>query len=251
MPRGIYNRKSTEQPLTTQAVFTSQAWWKKVTDAGHQKAVIAESQALTVALIKHGQSRIEVGQHLATLQSILVPYGVFNRFLKNFHFSERTANRYVTAFKNAKAGLPEPVIKAALARGMNIMGEQDNKPFGAYTEAVKLLPPPSQATEAQANAWLDSIENAKKQQRSVTSTLVAGGEVGVVIPQDAHVLLKECYRFVQLRYARVAAQERGEFVQQLVGMILTMAQVKPTKFAPVNVPEDFAVVRGRPKTAAA
>jgi hypothetical protein len=253
MPRGIYNRssKKTEHSLITTSAFTSQKWWSKLNNV-EQKEVMSEGQQLAAAMIANVESRIAIGQHLSRLQEILTPYGVFQRFLRNFQFSLRTAARYIAAYKNAKAGLPEKVLKAAVARGVNIMGENEAKPFGQYTEVVKNLPPPTQATDEQANAYVDAILNARKQQRSNIATEAAGG-MGVVIPQDPGTLLKECYRFVSLRFARLPqnVNTRKKWTRQFVGMVLTLAGEPALQFTPVPVPEDFTVSRGRPRNAVA
>jgi hypothetical protein len=253
MPRGVFPRKKkAEQSLTT-TVFTSQKWFTKLTNV-EQKEVLSESKKLAVAMVANVESRIAIGQHLVRLQEILTPYGVYQRFLRSFHFSLRTALRYVAAYKNAKAGLPDNVLKVAVSRGVNIMGENEQKPFGQYTEVVKQLPPPQAATPEQANAWVDAIENARKQQRSQTAAAVAGGEIlGVVVPQDPQTLLKECYRFVTLRFSRLPqnANTRKKWMRQLVGMELTLAGEPATQFTPVPVPEDFTVTRGRPRNLAA
>lgn len=241
--------KKKEQALIPAAALTSLKWWKKLSDI-EQKEVLSEGQQLAVAMIQHGQSRIAIGQHLARLQEILTPHGLFGRFLRTLHFSERTAKRYVASFKNAKLALPDNVLKLALARGVNIMGESDEKPFGQYTEAVKQLPPPQNANEQQAGAWLTAIENQRKQQRSQTATEASGGEIlGVLVPQDPQTLLKECFRFFVLRYNRLPhnMNTRRKFVRTLVGMELSVAGETAGTFNPVAVPSDFTVGRGRPK----
>src|SRR6266403_1211578 len=102
MPRGQYVRK-----LKTEA--------------------ITEGQKLAQALLHYGQARLQVGEHLAMLQTILEPHNLFVRFLRAFRFSQRTAYRYIAGYKNASGRLPENVLKAAMARGINIVGDTEAK----------------------------------------------------------------------------------------------------------------------------
>jgi hypothetical protein len=248
MPRGQYNRNKTEQSLIPANAFTSQAWWKKLNNV-EQKEVMTETQLLSVAVIANMESRIAIGQHLTRLQEILTPYGVFNRFLRTLHITVRSANRYVAGYKNAKAGLPENVLKVAVARGVNVMGDTEAKPFGAYTEVIKQLPPPTAPTQEQAVAYVDAIENARKQARSTAAT---EGDV-TVTPMEPQEAQKVAYRQFQLVFNKLPQNKnvRKAWLKNHVGHILTLAGESTTTFNPIAVPEDFNVQRGRPKAAAA
>jgi len=265
MPRGIYSRKAAKkqegaltvvgvsediQVLVPPDAFDTLSWWKKLNN-DEQSAVMHEGRLLAQALLDFGKSRLAVGEHLSKLQGLLEPHNLFGRFLKNFHFSKRTAYRYIAGYNNAKARLPETVLKAAMARGVNIVGDTEVKPLGVYTEAVAKLPPPSQATEVQANTWLDQIEQVRKETRAQAS---GGGMFTVPVPQDPQTLLKESYRFVSLRYKRLpnSSKVRASWVRSLVGMILADLGVSGEQtFTPHKAPEDFVAQRGRPQVASA
>lgn len=250
MPRGEYVRKtklaiSADIPPTViQFINPPDALLKKLSE-DEKTAVVNETHLLAKALLDYGKSRLAVGEHLAKLQSLLEPHNLFGRFLKNFHFSKRTAYRYIAGFNNARAKLPEVVLKAAMARGVNIVGDTEMKPLGVYTDAVAKLPPPQSATEEQANTWLNQIEQVRKETR-------ASGEAGlfaVPVPQDPQTLLKECYRFVSLRYKRLPnnSRTRATWVRSLVGMLLADLGVSGEQtFAPHAAPEEFKAQRGRP-----
>lgn len=254
MPRGIPKNKQTSLAVSapnlvpTQAI-TSLSWFEKLND-GEKAAVISETQFLAGALLQHGQSKLAVGEHLSKLRDVLEPHNLFGRYLKNFHFSKRTAYRYITGFKNAQKILPNSVLTAAMARGVNIVGDTDQKPLGIYTEAVAKLPPPKDATEVQANTWLDQIEQVKKEAKSQAGTVSVFAQI---VPSDPQSLLKECYRFVSIRYKRLPnnSRTRAAWVKALVGMVMTELGVAGEQtFAPQAVPEEFRVQRGRPKMAA-
>jgi hypothetical protein len=253
VPRGKYTRKTTLnldadissdiQMLVPPDAFNTLAWWEKLQPA-EQTTVMHEGRLLAQAMLDHGKSRLAIGEHLEKLQGVLEPRNLFGKFLKNYHFSKRTAYRYIAGFKNAKARLPETVLKAAMARGVNIVGETEARPLGIYTEAVAKLPPPQSANEVQANTYLTQLEQVRKETRSSGANLFT-----VPVPQDPQTLLKECYRFVSLRYKRLPnnSKTRAQWVRNLVGMILADLGVSGEQtFAPHAAPEDFKAQRGRP-----
>ncbi len=219
-------------------------WWDKL-DEAEQDAVMAEGRALSVAMLQYGTSRLKIGEHLAKLQSVLEPHNLFGKFLKNFHFSKRTAYRYIAGFNNAKARLPKTVLDAAMARGVNLIGESELKPLGIYTQAVEQLPPPVNPTPVQAETWLNQVEQVRKQTRETEGST----PYAVTVNTDPQLLLKECYRFVSLRYKRLPSntKTRAAWVRNLVGMLLSdMGIAGQQAFAPTVVPEDYKAQRGRP-----
>ena len=260
MPRGVYNRKASKtsnQPtnVTTIATIPEQAvkgaWWDKLS-VDEKNAVQAEGQQLAIAMLNFGRSRLAIGEHLSKLKDILEPHNVFGKFLRNFHFSKRTAYRYIRGFENAKARLPEAVLKTAMVRGMAIIGESDTKPLGIYTEAAKQLPPPSNPTDQQAEAYLDSIETLRKKTKGTVSkpSIVDA----TVIPQDPDTLLKECYRFVSSRYKKLPSNHktRTAFVTRLVGFMMNELGIGHAQnFQPMAIPEGFRAERGRPRESVA
>ena len=249
MPRGQYTQKTKldleEQALVPPQAFNTLAWWEKLNQE-EQNVVLQEGRALGSAMLQYGTSRLAIGEHLAKLQGILEPHNLFGRFLKNFHFNKRTAYRYIAGYKNAQGRLPDTVLKAAIVRGMNIIGDSDIRPLGIYTQAVEKLPPPKDATEEQARTYLDQLDIVRKQDRPALFTMPE--------PQDPQTLLKECYRFVSLRYKRLptSSKTRSAWVRQLVGMLLVDLGVSGQQtFAPQAIPDDFKKQRGRPVAAIA
>lgn len=256
MPRGVYNRTSVKSNVTTMpgkalvpaATFTNLSWWKQLNET-EQKTVLAEGEQLAFALYNYGHARLAVGEHLSKIREVLEPHNLFEKFLKNFHFSKRTAYRYIAGFSNAKALLPEPILKQAMARGFNIVGESDQKPLGIYTDAAKVLPIPSDIDEAKANQWLDQVEILRKKARSTEMAAENEGSFGTIIPQDPEALLKECFRFCNSRIRKMEndPKVRAKFVQQLAGMLLTQVGAHGKQsVTPLSVPEDFIPQRGRP-----
>lgn len=251
MPRGQYPRK--HAPVTTltvaaAAIDSAISGWDKLS-AEEKKAAASEGRQLSQALLQYGRSKLAVGEHLTKLQAILEPHNLFSRFLKTFHFNKRTAYRYIAGFNNAKERLSAPILKAAMQRGVNIIGENATKPLGIYTNAVAKLPPPSNPTDVQAVTWLDQIEQVRRDTRAEAAT-----GLSVVTNQDPQVLLREAYRFVNLRYRRLPNNSRTKaaWVRSLVGMLMADLGVNTHQtFAPTAVPEDFKAQRGRPAMAGA
>jgi hypothetical protein len=235
--------------VITPSAFTSLAWWDKI-NAEEQQAVLSAGTRLAQALLVNGASRLAIGEHLTTLQGTLEPHNLFGRFLKNFHFSKRSAYRRIAEFKNAKGNLPEAVLKAAMARGVTIAGDSDQKPLGIYTEAVKKLPPPTAPDMLQANTWLDQIEQVRKDVRTEAADAANGNGGNVTLqPMDVNDAQKECFRLIENRFNRVPQRQRQKFLQGLQGMLLTLSGVSnPLSISPQAIPDDFRVHRGRPAT---
>lgn len=234
--------------LVPETLFSSLSWWDKLSE-DEKVTVHDEGIALAQALLVNGASRMAVGEHLTNLQGTLEPHNLFGRFLKVFKFSKRTAYRYISGYKNAKARLPEPILKAAMARGINMLGENDQKPLGVYTDAVKRLPPPQNANAVQANTWLDSVEEVRVKTRQEAADAVDSSSFTMPEPTDPQTAMKECYRFVVARYKKLpsGAKVRTNWVRGFVGMLLTELGVSAAQsFLPQAVPDDFRVQRGRP-----
>lgn len=261
MPRGVYSRAAAPTEgagaltitapsamlQSVQNTVAGQGWWKKL-NQDEQAVVVNESRELSTAMLAYGTSKLRIGEHLTKLQSVLEPHNLFGRYLKSFHLSKRTAYRYIAGFNNAKARLPESVLQAAMVRGVNLIGDSEVKPLGTYTSAVEKLPPPANATPVQVDTWLDQIEQVRKEERS------SGALATMPVPTDSGVLLKECYRFVSLRYKRLPnnTRTRANWIKSLVGMILSDMGVQGQQsFAPQAVPEDYKAQRGRPVAASA
>lgn len=249
MPRGQYPRnkgKLAAPALVPDSIFTSLSWWDKL-NKDEQTAVKTEGEQLAVALLNYGRSRLAVGEHLLKIKEVLEPHKLFVKFLRNFHFSVKSAYRYMNGFTNAKKMLAEPVLQGAMARGLNMIGESEDKPLGIYTEAARQLPPPTNPTAQQVNAWLDSVETVRKKLRGSTINSVATIEAQV---GDPELMLKECVRFVENRYKKLPAngRTRTAWAHRLVSYVMTVAGIEHAETVkPVAIPEGFRAAVGRPR----
>ncbi len=252
MPRGVYKRKDEQEEIKAISVipstaFTQQTWWDKLNE-DEQKTVLNESQQLAGAMLVYGNSRLSIGEHLTKLQAVLEPHNLFTRYLKTFHFSKKTAYRYIAGFKNARTALPEPILREAMKRGISIVGESEMKPLGIYTDAVAALPPPKEiVNEVQAVTYLNQLEDVRKQVKSQEGK--DAQTFGVPNVADPQATLRECYKFTSLRIRKLPANSkvRVAFIQKLFGMLLRDLGVSgPQTFTPQAVPEEFQTHRGRP-----
>lgn len=225
--------------------LTALPWWAKV-EAGDQKVVLTEAEALARQLYVNGQSRLAIGMHLEAIRTKLEPYGLFGRFLNYFNIKRTIAYRRMAEYKNSKAILPAPVLEAAMARNINILGEKEDQPLGVYTNAVKALPFPTNPTREQATVYLDQLEDVRKKMGREHAAVAAD-----VTPADAEEVTKEVFKFASNQIRKVEAAAQVTVLQNIVGMLLTKFEQKATKFTPKPIPEGFDVGRGRPKATGA
>lgn len=239
--------RPTNTALAAISALSSLSGWERL-ESHDQKAVQAETKALAEALIGFGFSKLSVGEHLTKIREVLEPKRMFISFLRRFNFSQRTAYRYIQGYENARQRLPEPVLKAAMARGYNVIGHTDDKPLGAYTDAIKRLPPPRTQDPAKISVYLDEVEEARRRSGQRRAKREKQAETEMVY--DSDVLLKECYRFIDSRFKRLphTKKVRSAWVERLIGMVLTdLGSSTAQSFSPVAVPQDFRAVRGRPR----
>lgn len=252
--------------------LTHTDWWGHLA-ATEQNSVRAESSNLVASLITYGQSRISIGKALTMIHTVLEPHGVFVKYLANFNFSLTTAYRYMAIYRNARASLPEVVLREAMASGIDIVGSRDDRPLGQYTEAVAAAPPiPKNPTPEKARAWLARVQEIKAEERKPPTRAgidardlaasggggdldsdvddAAGGGLQSFAETDIEPRLKETYLVVRRVIRKLAPDVRGEFIVRLGGLAMTEFGIRgPLSFKPVPIPEDWLRSRGRPKLA--
>lgn len=197
-----------------------------------------EAKALRSDMVTFAQSKLAIGEHLLKIHEILEPKRVFGRFLDNLRsgLSKKTAYRYIEGFQNAGQILSEPILREAMARGMNMLGTGD-KPLGRYTLAVKRLPPPRSTNPKVIDQYL---ENVQEKTREIYSN---------ELERDEDELVKEVFRFFDARFQRLPNHHktRRRFVETLGGMMVARLGVSsPQTFEPVAI-DTVRAVRGRPR----
>lgn len=196
-----------------------------------------EARALRTEMVHFAQSKLAIGEHLHKIQEILEPKRCFVRFLDNLRagLSRKTAYRYIDGYQNAQSMLPEPVLREAMARGMNMLGSKE-KPLGRYTLAVKRLPAPKTSNPKVIDAYLEEVQEKTREIYSND------------LEKDEDELVKEVFRFFDARFQRLPNNHktRRRFVENLGGMMVARLGVSsPQTFAPVAI-DSVKAVRGRP-----
>jgi hypothetical protein len=217
--------------LIPRSAMESMPWWKTLT-ASEQRAVFVGTQSLSEEMEKCGLSKLAIGQQLVRLREILEPKRKFCDYLRrNFPTcSMATAYRWIEQYEMAKDKLPEGFMKVAMSQGYHVID----------ADMVELLPPPKTQDRKKIVAYLQRLKEARKQERALRDETSVNQEMA----------MRECFNFVLSRYERLPTQsrERGQWLEVLFGMILSEVGSNTKRyFTPIEVPDNFRVVRGRPR----
>lgn len=230
-------------------------FFKKLSN-DEQSQLLDETRQLGTAMMVHGTSALSIGKHLADINEILTKQNAFYKYLKFFGIAPKTAYRYMNGYTNAVGLLPDNVVKAAMTRGLSIVGHDEKRPLGNYTQAVKALPPPRNPDPERAAKYVDDIVGWMQKRKSyITKSrgkLKPANIKGEVEPEielgDPDLLKKAAYRALTHYYKRLPgrAPKKAEWLKELFGMLLTDIGVSSWTVQAAAVPEDFPAKRGRP-----
>lgn len=231
--------------------FQQFSFWGKLKER-EKSEFYEEGKQLAAAMIAHGSSKLAIGAHLANIQKILTPYEAFGKFLKQFRFTEKTAYRYITGYNNASSRFSEPILRAAMARGMEIFGYTEETPLGRYTAAFKKLDatPPKNPDPATANRYLDELEKTRRQYVQHRTQLRLQGKVLTEeeVERDPRVMLQQAFRVAKNAIGHLPKRKRRPFLDSLTGMLMTQIGIgSATSFSPEAIPDSFRQGRGRPQ----
>ena len=211
--------------VVTQTELTFIEGWENLS-AEEQGTVRDETQAARTALISEGQSRLTVGEHLIAIRDILEPKKMWTSYLRTtFHMSVATAFRYIKYFEVNAKRLPKPVFAVALEMG-----------YSLPAKAIESTNPPKTDDREKIMQYLDRINKPAPKSQPAESN-----------PDE---LMKSCIHFVGLQFSKLPKNSRirGNFARNLIGMEMTVFGMgNEQSFAPVGIPENFRVVRGRPR----
>jgi len=198
--------------------------WSKL-EAFEQDKVRQETLKLEEARGLESKSKLGQGEHLAKLQSILLPKKMFLSYIGEvFGMSRPTAYRYIDLYNAAQSKLPAPILEMAIRNGTKI-----------NAQILKANPPPKTEDRSAIKKYLDNLSPMR-----------------VEVAKSPDQLLKECVNFVSTRWSQLPNNHktRTAFVQALVGMLLGKFGIASTQtFAPMAVPDTFKAQRGRRKAA--
>lgn len=237
----------TKSNLIPATAFTQLPYWKLLNEE-EKKIVEKESQELARAMFHEGASKLEQGKHLSELQKTLEPYRVFVRHLRQFRFSMKTAYRRIGEFNNAKKRFPEPVLQALLARGLDVVGDTSDRPYGKYTPVMKTLPLPKTTDKYQIDEWVTKVEAKYKEYRSDLRNGLPYGFAGGDHPSP-DTLMKAAFRHVRIRLKRVPKGQQAKWLRTLMQHLAAeLASPETITVSPSEAPEDFRRGPGKPRT---
>lgn len=218
--------------LISRSEIALESWWEKLSPA-EQRTVLIETQALSEEMVNFGMARLAIGQHLVALRDILEPKRIFTKYISRFpSFTVSSAYRWMDIYEDTKAALPEAVLRAALARGYDVID----------LKLVEKNPPPKTANRVQIMQYLNGIHEKSKKEKIKAAS--------VEVEYDEYTLLRESFNFVMSRLGRLprpTKHQQTKALRDLVGLILTTIGIEEeTSFSPIDVPEDMIARRGRP-----
>lgn len=221
--------------LVPKDFFQALPFWGEL-EREEQTTVKTETEHLAAAHAGQVTLRIEMGEHLTNLQGVLEPKRLFQKYLASLKFTPRTAYRYIGAYKAVKERVPDYALRLAAARGIDLVGYQESRPFGPYTEPIAQLPPPKDPDKV--GEWLDRLEEKKKALPRKSS--------GRSPSPDAS--LKQAYRSVTAAFKRLpSGKGRVAWSKRLLGLLMTEFGLPAQTIEPEAVPEGFQAVVGRPR----
>jgi hypothetical protein len=220
--------------LIPRSVMENMPWWKTLSPT-EQRSVFLATQTLSEEMEKHGLSKLAIGEQLVRLREILEPKKKFCDYLRrNFPTcSLATAYRWIEQYETAKTKLPENFMKVAMSQGYHVID----------AEMVELLPPPRTQDRTKIVAYLQRLKDARKRERATREQTHVNQELA----------MRECFNFLLSRYERLPPQGRvrSQWLEALFGMILSEVGSNTERhFTPIEVPDNFRVVRGRPRNIA-
>lgn len=230
---------------TTKAIekdfFTSLPYWGEL-NKDEQGAVKQGTIGLYRGAAKVGSGQLEIAKSLVELHAALEGKGLFIKHLNTLDFSYRTGYRLKNAYQRAVGELGQPVVDAAMERGLPLLGFRAERPFGEYTEAVKALPAPP-SDPAKVVGWVEKLEETKKdmpnpQKRAARRRRAA----------DPAKALVEAYRGASRWYKALGTtgKARSTWAQQLLSYLMAEFGLPAQKIEPAAVPAGFRPQVGRP-----
>lgn len=234
--------------LAPKVQLQSQRFFRKLSPKD-QEALVERDRELTAARVVHGMSGLAIGQFLHEVNELLTPYNAYYKYLRSKNIPPKTSYRYIRGYENAVNHFPEPVLRVAVARNLRIVSDDERKPLGEYTEAFRSLGAPPKDPE-RAVKYVDDMQTYVKERRArlkrTGKSPKSVAELAVI--EDPKEALKYAYRSLSIYIKKLPAGTRKmNWLDHLVGMLLTDMGVSSRSFEAAAVPEDFRAKRGRPR----
>jgi hypothetical protein len=215
-------KESTSLARSPKAVLATIGGWDDLSERERQ-IIVNETRELNDGIAAFGRARVAIGEHLAKIRDVLEPKRMFTNYLKStpFNISVATAYRYIDIYDRAKELFPGPVMRLALAMGMDTIDPK----------LVKKNPPPDTSSEPKLVEYLRDLNQKQKAGRTAS------------VESDNEVLKKESFNWVRTRMERLPARQRKAWLESLITILTSYAEGKTEA-----VPEKYIVPRGRPRT---
>lgn len=220
---------------------------------GERNKTVEHIHSAAGATLLVSRSKLIVGKYIYFIKEDCGHYdGSFEKAMKFLRIPLRNAYRYLTGFKNVNSAWHENLVTAAIVKGLNFVSVDEDNPFGKYTEAVRLLPPPSNPDLPTATRYLEQIEETRRDVNIKRKTLQASGKT-VQPPitntkKDPELLKERAYRAIKYGLTYVSKRQRQAWFEEVVGMAMQSAgYASATQFSPLAVPPEYDAGPGRPR----
>lgn len=232
--------------------FQALSFWPEL-ETTEQQILMSEGNLIGAALMVEGMSGLAVGAHFKKVHETLLGRSrAFGKFCVFFGKDKRTAYRYINKYVSAQASLPETIIRAALARGIDIT-------HGEFTNVIEKFPPPVALAKQvidgdKANKYLDELVLKRRDMKDKARrgiTIRNKRDIVNGIRHDSNHMLMQNYRLAKNNMAQLgerATKRQRVFLDSLVGMLMTELGISsPVTFNPEAIPAAFRQGRGRPR----
>jgi hypothetical protein len=220
---------------------------------GERKKLVSDMQYAAGARLLVSRSKLALGKYIAAIKEDCGHYdGSFEKAMKYLKINLRMAYRYMSGFTNVDQAWHENLVTAAIIKGLNFVSVDEDHPFGKYTEAVRLLPTPSNPDMETATRYLEQLEETRRELNTKRKTLQAAGK-NVPPPitdtkKDPELLKERAYRGIKYGLTFVSKRQRQAWFEEVVGMAMTKAGYSSaTTFSPMAVPDEYDAGPGRPR----
>lgn len=172
------------------------------------------------------KSRLSFGTHLITLNDILRPQGMWKAYLHStFSMSQASAYRYMDLAKAVQERLPDHLRELAIRRGVDIR-----------PRALKMVPVVKSDDPKKIEAYFEKISRPAPRVIAITDNL--------------DQITKDCVHYTLTRIKRLPKNSRtkANFLRSYVGILISELGIESKQtFEPVEMPEQYRVLRGRPR----
>lgn len=188
--------------------------------------VVNATQLAREARRQERQSKMQFGKQLQIVREILEPRRLWMAYLKAaFHMSAATGYRYIKYYEVTEQKLPKQVLTVALNMGYDIP-----------ISVLETTRPPKTDDHETIVRYLERVTLIRPRATS--------------IERSTDDIVKEWLHAVVLGWPKLPPnpRTRANVIRNYIGMLMTQFGIgNEQTFAPVAIPDNFRVIRGRPR----